>query len=197
MLGKKPDAEVARLVKRSVDCVKARRSKLGIVDRFAKVRPWTRTEERLLGTMPDRELARKLSRGLSGVRLRRQQLGILKVAHWTPVQDRLLGALSDLQIAKRLKKPLQAVRDRRWYLGIRNPAPLVRPWARAEEKLLGTDIDRVIAAKIGRSRDAVLPASLASGYSTRWLEPVIMRDFFSEKYAGRKEHPQAKSVCSE
>jgi hypothetical protein len=98
LLGTKPDAEVARLIHRSVLAVRCQRSLRhipAVPDPNAKLKPYAKQEEALLGTLPDAEVARKLGRTMFAVQARRIALRIPKFnaqrRAWTPAEDALLG----------------------------------------------------------------------------------------------------------
>jgi len=75
LLGTKPDAEVAKLVGRSVEVVRQHRDSRNIrpVIEPGEVRRWTTGEERLLGTESDQEIARLLGRTPGDVQGRREK----------------------------------------------------------------------------------------------------------------------------
>ena len=74
LLGSRPDAEVARLIGRTVEGVSLKRQKLGIE---APLQPgWTEDEIKLLGRLPDAEVARRVKRSLTAVQIKRLLLGI-------------------------------------------------------------------------------------------------------------------------
>ena len=63
LLGTKPDAEIARVLDRSLEAVRLKRQKLRIESHIQP--PWTDAEIKLLGTGSDREI-----HGASDARLR-------------------------------------------------------------------------------------------------------------------------------
>lgn len=71
LLGKFPDAELARRLGRSELSVTRRRLRMGILFPV-QVKLWTTEDDALVGAMPDRELALKLNRTLIAVKARRQ-----------------------------------------------------------------------------------------------------------------------------
>src|SRR2546430_15911941 len=76
MLGRIPDAELARKLKRTLAAVAQRRSKRGIPKANAQRHYWDRKQEALLGKLPDEKIARRLGRSLFSVKVRRIRLGI-------------------------------------------------------------------------------------------------------------------------
>jgi hypothetical protein len=74
LLGTKPDAEIARVLDRSLESVRLKRQKLCIESHIQP--PWTDAEIQLLGTGPDREVARRIGRTTSAVQTKRLTLGI-------------------------------------------------------------------------------------------------------------------------
>ena len=56
-------------------------------------------------------------------------------------------------MARKLKRGYRSVAHRRALLGV--PAFGSHKWTEAEERLLGTDIDRVVAQKLGRTAVSV------------------------------------------
>lgn len=73
MLGKTPDAQVARRLGRSVVSVKSRRLRLGIASSRHR---WAPHQDTLLGKVPDKTLARRLGCTVKAVQARRERLGI-------------------------------------------------------------------------------------------------------------------------
>jgi hypothetical protein len=125
LLGKMPDAELAKRLGRTVGAVALRRSRLNIANYghpAGKFKRWTPGEVALLGTVPDRLLARKLKRTRIAVNCKREQLGIpaqIEGYHrWRPEDEAILGQRSDEYIAKQLGISVVAVRDRRHALKI-------------------------------------------------------------------------------
>ena len=127
LLGLRPDAQVALLLRVSVEAVKHRRHQLrvslpGQERTMAVPKPWRAEDDALLGTISDQEVAQRLGRSATSVKARRARLGIASYRHWwTPGQDLLLGKFLDEELARRLDRSVEAVRARRERLGI--PAP--------------------------------------------------------------------------
>ena len=98
-LGLSTDAAVARLLKRQLTAVRARRRQLGIPSSSTCRREWTLTELWLLGTAPDRDIALRLGRTLASVQTRRDRAGIpgflTRGRAWTAAESRLLGTAAD------------------------------------------------------------------------------------------------------
>jgi hypothetical protein len=80
---------------------------------------------------------------------------------WAAEELALLGTDCDRAVAARIGRTESGVRQMRTKSGIpparrtRSTGPSV-PWAAEELALLGTDCDRAVAARIGRTEDAVL-----------------------------------------
>jgi len=131
---------------------------------------WTKAELKQLGKTPDSILACRLGRTIQEVvderKARRIKLET-PTRRWTAREIRMLGRYFDAELARRLRRPVHHVRLQRVALHIPALRPLkFKKWTRAEEKLLGTDEDKVIAARLGRTRNSVLQ-------HRRILEPVI------------------------
>ena len=122
LLGKRPDAVVARMLGRTRYAVQLKRHSLGIPQCWEDRRPWTPAQDALLGTMRDGELAKRLKRSISSVRSRRNEVTssrfIRTPKRWTPSDLRLLGRLPDGEIALRTGRFLASVWNGRVQLGI-------------------------------------------------------------------------------
>jgi hypothetical protein len=75
LLGKVPDAEVARRTGRSIITVQQARGKRGIPNP-APSKAWTAEDDELVRTLPPAEAARRTGRGLQAVQRRRVKLGL-------------------------------------------------------------------------------------------------------------------------
>ena len=158
LLGKIPDADVAKRLGRTFVGVQLRRGRLGIPNYgrpAMSFKPWSPEELELLGTMPDRLIARKLRRTVISVTDRRYKLGIpakIEGYHrWRPEDEALLGQRPDKYIAKLLGTTVTAVRDRRHALKIHIRPPTLRffqEWTPEEDALLGTAPDAEIARRL-------------------------------------------------
>jgi hypothetical protein len=73
MLGKIPDAQLARRLERPLTSVKTKRLRLGIASSGYR---WTPEQAVLLGKFPDKTLARRLGCTVKAVQAQREQLGI-------------------------------------------------------------------------------------------------------------------------
>jgi hypothetical protein len=71
MLGKRSDAEVAKITGRTFGTVWQKRRALGIPQPALRFRKWTPTEDKLVGTDSDAQIARRLLRTESAVKSRR------------------------------------------------------------------------------------------------------------------------------
>lgn len=127
LLGKQPDAEVARLVGRAIAAVARRRQEAGII--FRPNPRWTKAEDRLLAQSlkeprrrnATRELARQLGRSQAAVEMRRRKkFGRVQRTPraWTRREERLLGTRSDAEVARLINRHLSVVHKRRHRLGI-------------------------------------------------------------------------------
>lgn len=77
LLGKSPDAAVARKIGRTASAVWEHRHKLGLPNScLSPRRPWTKAEEALLGTDADKVIAKKLGRTVVAVQMRRYRKSI-------------------------------------------------------------------------------------------------------------------------
>jgi len=94
---------------------------LGIVNRFAVKRRWTRKEIKLLGKHPDQELAKRMGRMINAVAGKRQSLNIPMLFSqrrvWTKKDSALLGKNSDVVVAKKIGRSVEAVRSQRFIRG--------------------------------------------------------------------------------
>ena len=72
LLGRKPDAEVASRIGRSVNAVRIKRERLGIANPESAA--WTEDEIGLVGTMANEEVAMRTGRTVNAVYLKRRKL---------------------------------------------------------------------------------------------------------------------------
>jgi hypothetical protein len=124
LLGLRPDAQIAKLLRISLWAVTKRRLRLGIPPpgrvELVRPRPWQAKEDALLGIGADDEVARKLGRSVASVRRRRNQLGIpSQVRRWTVQEKALVGKWPDSEVARRLAYTVKAVTRQRERMGIR------------------------------------------------------------------------------
>ena len=117
-------------------------------------RMWSAAEESLVGTRPDREVARMLKRSVGAVGARRQLKGIPyqnpAMSRWTAKELALMGRVSDVEVVARTGRPRKNVQCKRQALGMLvRPHPA--PWTPAEDRLLGTKADTVLAVMLGRA----------------------------------------------
>jgi len=121
----------------------------------------------LLGKHSDFHLAARFKRSPVEIRQMREAAKIAPVSagynrqaiSWTPARDKLLGTMPDTALARRLQTSKQIVGYRRMHLGIAcyerpalpQPSYIAGPheWKAREDALLGTDYDKVIAARLG------------------------------------------------
>lgn len=160
LLGKMPDADLARRIGRSTVAVQARRHVKGIPNPAPIYQPWTKPQLAMLRRLPDAVIAQRTGHSLKSVGGKRQELGLLVRPHppaWTPAEDRLLGTKPDTQIAAQLGRSRAQVRLRRIAMG---RAPVVKAatrfaWTPDQDHLLGTASDGAIARQLGRTRFSV------------------------------------------
>lgn len=157
LLGKVPDAEVARRTGRTRGAIQVKREKLRIL--YVPMRDWPENELRLLGKYSDREVARMTQRTLASVQSKRQDLKLPSATcvqrDWTKQEDALLGKHSDREIARRLQRSYSSVQHRRQRLGIPRPNLLALPWSELEDSLLGRLPDVVLSRQLNRTLAAV------------------------------------------
>ena len=129
LLGLRPDAQVAMLLRISVGAVRHRRNHLrislpGQASKITPSKPWLPEDMAMLGKASDAQVARRLGRSVTSVKARRLRLGIgSNRRRWTPEQDVLLGKFPDGTLARRLGCTVKAVQARRERLGIPVPKP--------------------------------------------------------------------------
>src|SRR5438477_226003 len=71
---------------------------------------------------------------------------------WIPEEEKLLGKLPTVELVRVLGRTFKSIQARRLSLDIRaRPAVVQQPWKKGEIKSLGTDSDRAIAGRLGRS----------------------------------------------
>jgi len=166
LLGKVPDARIARKLKLARDTVAGERRRRGIPPFCAPVE-WTDEALSLLGTDTDARIAAELGVSVSAVSCKRRALEIAPYTphygaarrredpFWTLERDALLGTASDAVIARRLRVPHHRVRARRSKLGIPPAWPVPRhDWSEIDP-LLGREADGAIGARFGIHGDSV------------------------------------------
>jgi hypothetical protein len=92
LLGKAPDADVARVLRRSKSSVQGTRVRLKILAfGYTPPRKWVRAEISLLGKMPDRDAAKLIGCSVSAATVKRKTLRIPYhnpiVRKWTPDEE--------------------------------------------------------------------------------------------------------------
>jgi len=168
LVGTRPDREVARLLKRSVVAVAARRKLKAIPYQNPAFHGWSTQELALLGQLPDDEVVARTGHPLKSVQIKRQALGMLVRPHpapWTATEDRLLGTIADTLLAAQLGRSRSQVRLRRIALSI---APAVervahRDWTPQEDRFLGTASDAKVGRMLGRTMVSVQLRRLGLG----------------------------------
>ena len=122
--------------------------------------PWTKEEDALLGKLTDREVTEKLHRTLLGVRDRRQLLGKRAVGH-APQPFRMerephdhYSHLFSTKSNRELRAILGWSHERVCRMRLQLAGGKVRKkqpdWTQEEDRLLGTQPDKVLARKFGR-----------------------------------------------
>ena len=169
LLGRVPDARLARKLRISLDAVQGERWRRGIEPSRPR-RPdiqWTRKMIRLLGTDIDSSIAERLGLPEYSARHKRQRMGIpphgdvpeQRHAHafvWRKDKIALLGRDSDRKIAERLGTTTGVVARQRGRLGIPSFYPQRRiSWTKKMTALLGKVTDWKIATKYRMRRGSV------------------------------------------
>ena len=117
LLGRIRDDALAKLVRRSVDAVAAKRESLDIPIFQAKRVGWSKREIELLGKRSDSIVARMLGRSRYAVQLKRYALRIPPRwegrRRWTHCEEALLGTIRDREAAKKLGRSISSVRAQR------------------------------------------------------------------------------------
>jgi hypothetical protein len=163
LLGRWPDAEVAKRLGRSITAVERHRWLVGI--KFHENRRWTKAEERLLAQSlkgprrrsATRELGKQLGRSQTAVEAhRRAKFGRVQRTprSWIRREERLLGTRTDDEVGRLIGRARSVVAMRRYRLGIPSTVSR-RPWTPAEDRLLGTASDEALSRKLGRSRTSI------------------------------------------
>lgn len=159
LLGREPDAQIARELKIAVSTVAAERRRRDIPP-YRKRFEWTEEALALLGTDSDRRIAEILGVSSSLVGKKRRDLGIEACypttnirrrpdPFWTPEREALLGTASDAEIGRRLGIPYYRVTTRRRRLGIPSACPIPRHDWTDIDPLLGCEPDAAVAARFG------------------------------------------------
>ena len=175
LLGKLPDAEVAKRTKRTYLAVTSQRAlrKINICNH------WYDWEVALLGTAKDSTIAKRLKRTIEAVKCRRQKLGIasfVQMHKWTSSEDEVVMGCTLKEAAQRLNRPGHAVESRRRTLLAGNIGKAARAWTAEEIALLGKYSDTELCRKLKRSRCSVawkrrvLKINAHGDYSRRWTK---------------------------
>lgn len=168
MLGKIPDAALARKIDLSVGTVLKKRQKLGIpASRPAKTLNWTPAVIATLGKLPDGEVARINDMNILSVYKKRVSLGIRCYArkskswhYWTKKEIALLGKMPDGDVALRTGINKASIAWKRCKLGIppftkKRPKKLLTDWTLKEIALLGKMTDAAAATALDLAHSAV------------------------------------------
>jgi hypothetical protein len=169
LLGRMPDAKLARKMGASLTAVQGERRRRGIDSSSPHRAPvqWTARMIRLLGTDIDDRVAEKLGLPVYLVRHKRQRLGIPpygdvpeqhhpRAFNWTKSRIALLGTDSDQKIADRLGTTLGVVGLQRTRLGMPSFYPYRRiSWTKEMVALLGKATDWEIAGRYKMKRESV------------------------------------------
>ena len=122
LLGMRSDAELARLLGRTVGAVALRRSRRRIPHPNPSARRWSPDERALLGTMPDREIVYQLGIEAKHVLGQRERLKIpvfdRQLHRWTRADDARLGKERDEVLAKAFGVTVTSIKHRRTRLEI-------------------------------------------------------------------------------
>jgi len=102
LLGKMPDAEVARRTGRRFSVVWAKRRELGLAQLHVIYRKWHPAEDRLVGTAPDSVIAKRLGRTVMAVKSRRAVLE--RDANRLSSQESVSKAKPDGSVLKELRR---------------------------------------------------------------------------------------------
>jgi len=141
LLGKHSDGDLAKQINCTSATIARRRELLGIPPFHREnTRYWTDAEEKLLGTDTDSKIALKLGRTTKSVIHRRHVLGIPS----KPVGRQ--------EIAQR-RRQMWIERKRQFGRCVVDPND--KPWTPEQDKLLGTEPDKILARKWGRTFHAV------------------------------------------
>ncbi len=127
LLGRLPDAEVAKRIGGTTVMVHKKRLKLKIplLRELLSAKPWTAQEDALVGMMPEKELARRLGRTVAAITHRRIKLGrpvfnpVFR--RWTEADLALLGKLPDEVVAAKTGHPISSVKQKRHHLRLSRP----------------------------------------------------------------------------
>lgn len=162
LLGRLPDAEVARRAGCTKDTVVSERRRRGIAPLHRQKPPieWTEAMLALLGTATDAEVGLDLGLHKNNVGVKRRMLGIpsyypqrggRRRFQWTERALSLLGRLADGMVARRLGVGKVVVVTERRLRGIPSfrPLPPRRRWTEEMLGLLGRESDRAIARRYG------------------------------------------------
>jgi hypothetical protein len=163
VLGKVPDAEAARLLRRSLSAVVRRRRGLHIPEfektphRTAARRFWQSKDDEIVRKYTIDEAMRLLGRTRPSILVRRRLLGIRQhnPKRWTAKEDALFTKFNNDELAKKLRRSLSSIENRRTRLKVGTPRPGWRYFTPAEDALLGTASDVEIARRLGRHQSSV------------------------------------------
>jgi hypothetical protein len=187
LLGRVPDAKLARSAGVSVKTVASERWRRGIAAFQCHRRryEWTPESLALLGTSIDAEVAAALGLSLSTVTYKRLLLGIapffpfrherVPALSWTPARLALLGTMSDQQVATRLGISVTAAQWKRRRLEIRpfGAGPPRIEWTEEMLGLLGRLPDLELARRDAISRQTVRTKRMQLGIP-RWVRPRVV-----------------------
>jgi hypothetical protein len=168
LLGKIPDAALAKKLDLAVSTILHKRQKLGIpASRPAKSIDWTPAMIATLGRIPDGDVARIYDMNILTVYKKRVSLGIQCYArkskswhYWTKKEIALLGKMPDGDVALRTGINKASVAWKRCKLKIppftqKRPKKLLTDWTLKEIALLGEMTDAAAAAALDLAHSAV------------------------------------------
>lgn len=176
LLGKVPDATLAKQIGLSTGTVLQKRRSLGIEpSRPQSSFIWGKKEIALLGKFADQEVAKQLGLNQRKVLKKRLRLGIECYARtsslwrqWTDKETALLGKMKDTDLAKMLGINSPAVTAKRNALHIASvsqnrPFKRSQDWTKKETALLGTMPDKQVAERLNLGCGTVRQMRVALG----------------------------------
>jgi len=158
LLGKLPDAEVARQTERKLQAVTEKRRAIGLAYTLTDAKRWTDEELALLGTAKDSIIA-KLDRTVESIKTQRRKKGVpnyRQIHFWTKAEDKVVMSYPYKEAARRLNRTMMEIETRRRALRAGNTGKPARAWTAREIALLGKHTDTELARKLKRSRSTVV-----------------------------------------
>lgn len=120
LIGKMPDAEVAKRTGRTHVAVrefrrKLRRKAIAMGPRGQRDYFWTAAEDAIVRALPAKEAVKKLNRSLQSIHIRRWVLGVAKDRSefcWSAEEDQIIRTTTLEEALRRLNRTIEAVRSR-------------------------------------------------------------------------------------